>query len=272
MIQGGLSGFALDFVDFDLTTSTTCPILLGQLQIWQNWRSIYIQTTWWPGAIKSKSTKGSARPDGSPCIFMCMIGVVMVSLTDKFAPCTKMSIINRSNKSSLQSIAVADPACLFACQVLLCVREEYSWTYLSHMARNGAREGSIFMDQDLVKMKMLEFLDTFHHHDFSVYKANSRADAFFLSCNIFMRMFSEALSDVMTNGLFLFSPFWKAVKLVPSRTLPLPYIDFHMFISKFYSMIEWVWGCANRLKFFCKMLILKSGKNLILNKLRYFPV
>ena len=51
-LQGGLSGLALDFVDFDLTTSIMCQILLGQLQlqIWQNWHSI--PTAWWNSQVK----------------------------------------------------------------------------------------------------------------------------------------------------------------------------------------------------------------------------
>ena len=56
VVQGGLPGLALDFVDPDRTTSTMCPIMLGQLKIWWNWLT-----------IQSKSTQVSARPDGTPC-------------------------------------------------------------------------------------------------------------------------------------------------------------------------------------------------------------
>ena len=42
-LQGGTSGQTLDLVDFNLTTSAVCPILHGQLQIWQNWHSTWIK-------------------------------------------------------------------------------------------------------------------------------------------------------------------------------------------------------------------------------------
>ena len=39
-LQGDASGQTLTFVDFDFSTfSAVCPILLGQLQIWQNWQN-----------------------------------------------------------------------------------------------------------------------------------------------------------------------------------------------------------------------------------------
>ena len=40
-VQGGASGQTLYLVDFDLPTSAVCLILLGQLQIWQNWHSTW---------------------------------------------------------------------------------------------------------------------------------------------------------------------------------------------------------------------------------------
>ena len=59
-VQGGPSGWQLHFVDFYLVVWYVCLILLGQFQIDTPWRQH-------GGTPKSKSTKYSLWPDGSPC-------------------------------------------------------------------------------------------------------------------------------------------------------------------------------------------------------------
>ena len=58
-LQGGASGQTPGLVDFDLnlTTSAFCPILLEQLQIWQNWHSTW--TTYQNFENQSQQNLGS---------------------------------------------------------------------------------------------------------------------------------------------------------------------------------------------------------------------
>ena len=66
-VRGGPSSLALDFVDFDLTTSLMCPILLGQLQIWQNWHSNL--ATWQNSLFKNQQKLVSGLIDISVFAF-----------------------------------------------------------------------------------------------------------------------------------------------------------------------------------------------------------
>ena len=50
-------------------SSAACPILLGQLQMWQNWHGMSATC----GIPKTKSTKCSPRSDGSPCAIIALL-------------------------------------------------------------------------------------------------------------------------------------------------------------------------------------------------------